>query len=542
MSPRSLYGRIVLWCCALLASCSSSVALADGTRGGGQFVDIAGHPEMRDIVDNCDWIESADWVATLKSYPALMESISKAHWYMAYLLRLQAAKLHVCLTKQELKELPADDGLTIVTQGDKQVAVRFDDVIFLNLPLFKSADDLTQGLTAVHEFMHSLIPMSVPQRNIRLRSMVSAIAQNFASPMDPGHFELQVKMNQLDLHPSAMASAPYQADVLRVLDPSTPTDTAQMLAAQLPQEAIDDLHRADNSDFSKVSDLRTFVSHEISFDAHNGNISGLQKYLSQKPSHEIGVEALKAAFGGVHDIPTDKLAAQTVQTLLSWLGQDGPAAAVAAVNESCNFLTLWQDEDGKIHEEVWPRLLSIPEVANDLDYYQYCGRGGMVADGGPIAALIYTGQEDLAFTVLSKVSDGQLAYNSLYRIISAASYEQRWDLLTAAASKKPSSELPEGYYGKSWSSNPNFYYIATTPADSHGFEYSYTELSYAISRAPLSVIQELVKNKWLEADSVVAKRHKVGTYPYTDTLISAADFAHELKRFDVEKALAESHQ
>ena len=195
-------------------------AEATGTRGGGQVTDINGHPQLRDVLENCDWSPATEWVATLPKFPGIIDSVRRLHWYFASAIEREPQNITVCTTTQELKQIPAQDadGLTIILANGKQVAVRMDNMIFLNAPLFDSLDPDTQGLTAVHELMHSFIPMNVSQRNEKLRSIIGTIARNIATPMTLEHFKLQVQMDGVAMPLSSEELEPIKEMLLAVLD------------------------------------------------------------------------------------------------------------------------------------------------------------------------------------------------------------------------------------------------------------------------------------------------------------------------------------
>jgi hypothetical protein len=55
---------------SLLASMSAAYA-GPGVSGGGESVDLNGHPVLRDLIDNtvCTWIDGKSFISDLSYYP-----------------------------------------------------------------------------------------------------------------------------------------------------------------------------------------------------------------------------------------------------------------------------------------------------------------------------------------------------------------------------------------------------------------------------------------------------------------------------------------
>ena len=171
--------RIFVTAVLSLATATSFAGNSSGTRGGGQTVDVEGRPSLRDLVDKtvCRWTEARKMRDSLPELSKILEKLSSINWYYKSLFSNEAGGLKICMTEGTLSRInPIDqDGLTIGEVDGRQVAIRWDDKIYIDKKIFNQMDETNKGYLFFHEVMHSFIPMEATQRNIKLRSFVHSV-------------------------------------------------------------------------------------------------------------------------------------------------------------------------------------------------------------------------------------------------------------------------------------------------------------------------------------------------------------------------------
>ena len=150
----------------MLIGCNAISAFAgsDGTRGGGQTIDLKGRPVLRDLYDNtsCIWENAYDFGRELPQYRKILALIRERHWYAAFTYERETKNLKVCKSNAPLVSIPAEDrdSVTIVRYQTSQAAIRLNDRIYIDFNIFNKMNEVDQGYLFVHEITHSFIPMN----------------------------------------------------------------------------------------------------------------------------------------------------------------------------------------------------------------------------------------------------------------------------------------------------------------------------------------------------------------------------------------------
>lgn len=225
-----------LWSLALgLLSTVASAGTATGVGGGGNTIDVNGRPSLRDLVDTtlCSWVSGDAMESRLPYLPNIYRSLDRFDPIYAQLLQQEAQRVTFCLTDGDLVQVKTEDqdGLTIFLDNTRQVAIRLNDTVYIDRKILGGMDERNQAYLFVHELMHAFIPVTVtpqsvlflsldsqltseyaqsrygislPQRNMKLRSFIKTLSDNELQPLPLNEFLLQVRMNHI-LWPSTPA-------------------------------------------------------------------------------------------------------------------------------------------------------------------------------------------------------------------------------------------------------------------------------------------------------------------------------------------------
>lgn len=185
----------------------SGIAFAgeqDGTRGGGQTVDVNGHPALRDLVDktSCIWISASAQAAQEPHFSRILDNLEGENWYLRESIEREMQNLSVCVTEAPLISISVEDQDLVTVYSPvrgKQVAIRLNGTIYLNRALNEQLDEVHRAYLLLHETMHSFLPLGVSMRNTKLRSFVAAAYSLETSPMPTEQFALQIKNNSIEL-------------------------------------------------------------------------------------------------------------------------------------------------------------------------------------------------------------------------------------------------------------------------------------------------------------------------------------------------------
>ncbi len=235
MNPKMYRISALLALCAPLLLPSTSFAQgSDGTRGGGKSIEIRGVPHLSDLYDHCFWKEGSS--LKNREFDDLLSKLNQTHWLFAETIRSELMRIRVCVTPNGLKNIRTDghNGFEVIRVKGKQaqVAIRYQDLVFLDEIEFARLPKREQGLLLMHEILHSFIPSyvseSFPARpdevnEDHVRNLNNAISENAlrierGSPLTPAEFALQLEMSGYPFAttiPETM-KAP-QATALRIL-------------------------------------------------------------------------------------------------------------------------------------------------------------------------------------------------------------------------------------------------------------------------------------------------------------------------------------
>jgi hypothetical protein len=169
-----------------LLATSNQAAFASGARGGGETIDLNGHPVLLELVNDnrytCQWFSGVDllkepkYQAAAQAMENAIAALAKLDWYFARDLRMDIEELDFCLTGA-LKKLPPkyDDVIAPYHNDKSQIAIRINRDVYLDSKQFDSALTDTQAYLLIHEAMHSYLWWRTDQRSLKLRSMVKTI-------------------------------------------------------------------------------------------------------------------------------------------------------------------------------------------------------------------------------------------------------------------------------------------------------------------------------------------------------------------------------
>jgi len=197
---------------------------------GGHYVDVNSRTALRDLVDKtvCHWLSANEFIEQhLPKYQDFYDGLERAHWYFADAFRREVNKTQFCETFGRLKRIPVEDqdGLTVYEENSKQLAIRLNDQVFMDMTAFnRLLNDTHKTFTFVHEIMHSFIPFDAPRRNDSLRSTIAMLN----SDVSTSTLANIIKNNYIDMPESTSAIDAVKTEILTVVNPEAPL--AQRLA------------------------------------------------------------------------------------------------------------------------------------------------------------------------------------------------------------------------------------------------------------------------------------------------------------------------
>lgn len=186
-------------------------------------MDYRGRRTLRDLVENtnCYWVMASEMTAGASYWGKILASLDRVNFYLPMSYGFEAKRIAVCQTEGDLIQVPTEDadGLTImeikVPSGTKQVAIRLNDEIYLDMKEFRRLDPDMQAYLLLHELTHSFISIKEERRNMKLRSFVASVRRNELTPMTVAEFKLQVERNGLDVASDPIALTPYRQALTR---------------------------------------------------------------------------------------------------------------------------------------------------------------------------------------------------------------------------------------------------------------------------------------------------------------------------------------
>jgi hypothetical protein len=198
-----------------------------GAGGGGVTVDVNKHPALRDLVDKttCEWTTAKDFQNRYVPHSEdVINKIRPLNWYLADSYDREINHIKVCRTHGQLKTIDvADaDSVTIIKdESQRQIGIRLNDLIFINMNLFDSMrSQADRDFTFIHEVTHSFIPLAVPRRNESLRSFVKMLSTNFNS----SELAVNIEVDHLDMPTTTERLDPYKNQILYAFRPSARFD------------------------------------------------------------------------------------------------------------------------------------------------------------------------------------------------------------------------------------------------------------------------------------------------------------------------------
>lgn len=195
---------------AAIRATTSMRAGGDGTRGGGETVQVRGIPELRDLVEKsvCEWVKGETVIETASYLPRILQNIARFDWYLARAIEEEIYRLDYCLTGPLVRVRTEDaESLTaVVTEGTSQVAIRLADAVYIDTFISSQMSARSFGYLLVHEALHSFLNMNESERNHKLRSMVKSI-----EGIENGRitnrqaFQLQLRRNSINFPAATVA-------------------------------------------------------------------------------------------------------------------------------------------------------------------------------------------------------------------------------------------------------------------------------------------------------------------------------------------------
>lgn len=191
------FNRVVAGLVFILGGSSVVAFAGQATGNGGETVDLNNRPVLRDLVTHsvCNWDTVAGIGAKNLWFPALVGELKAGNQAFGEAFDFHTRTLSVCLTKGPFKKLPASEmnGITIYPLGTddagdatRQVAVRFNDEIYIDSDIYQQMDDRNESALLFHETMHSYLPPNTVERQRKLMTFVNAIvAEAGANPKTP---------------------------------------------------------------------------------------------------------------------------------------------------------------------------------------------------------------------------------------------------------------------------------------------------------------------------------------------------------------------
>ncbi|MFZ4713784.1 MAG: hypothetical protein ACOYL6_08745 [Bacteriovoracaceae bacterium] len=173
---------ILMLLCAFTAT-----ALADagsGAGNGGKSISKEGIEYLKDLQtsSNCHWYSTYDFInEKITDYNVVDNYLTKVNDDLKKAIKTQMVKTSICLTSQELVKVNTTDKDSVfIDQDDQgnQIAIRLNDVVFLNSKLFDLLLSDHKKYLMVHEMLHGLMgAKEVDFRNLKVRSFVANFHQ-----------------------------------------------------------------------------------------------------------------------------------------------------------------------------------------------------------------------------------------------------------------------------------------------------------------------------------------------------------------------------
>ena len=256
---------------------------AGGQEGhGGETIDINGRPRLRDLVDSsvCTWVQASDLTAVSPEYKQIISAIDEVHWYLARTYQEEAEYISVCVTKSALKQIPSEDqdGLTIYEAETKQVAIRLNDMIFVDGSIYKKLSPQDKAYLLFHELTHSFIPKSAVRRGSKVRNFVHAIFENEQTRMSRKRFALQIQRNDVQIAAETTGLLDkYRDSLLRALN-SENSEEERLNASIGAVRALDQLVKRDQD---KINALKAKVAPQLARLVASGDVTELERFLAK---------------------------------------------------------------------------------------------------------------------------------------------------------------------------------------------------------------------------------------------------------------------
>ncbi len=202
----------------------SFASAGDGTRGGGETVDVNGYPELRDLVDQsvCRWQTGADEYAQAPGIGAVLDRLARVDWYIAATIKREILFLNYCLTGQLVRvntRDPRHENVVVAYElPTQQVAIRLNNDVYINDAVRRSLQPESQGWLAVHEAAHSFIDWGTARRNHKLRSLVRSLSDAANGNIGISALHLAVRQNDAHLPTTVARLRPFRAQVTFLLE------------------------------------------------------------------------------------------------------------------------------------------------------------------------------------------------------------------------------------------------------------------------------------------------------------------------------------
>jgi len=162
----------------LMASASLQASETDGKVGNPISQEGVEYLKELSGSSECVWQSMYDFVGQEVPDLNVVENYySKIHKEMQIAFKQQISKTSVCLTERNLINVNTKDRASVFIDTDikgNQIAIRLNDVIFINIDLFDKLKTDHKKYLIVHEMTHGLLGREeVDFRNLKVRSYVS---------------------------------------------------------------------------------------------------------------------------------------------------------------------------------------------------------------------------------------------------------------------------------------------------------------------------------------------------------------------------------
>ena len=219
---QSKIGKILFLSLAVLSL--GEAVQASGLRGGGETVVVDGRPRLRELVDRsstCFWQPLVVLMQSVPTTEAILNALREDHWYLAGVYEREATWLKVCFTAN-ISPIPENDweGITVGFYRRNQVAVRINEMIFLDETIFSKMPEKDKALLILHEITHSLIPLQALDRSTKVRSVTKVIGDHFEKRLSRKVLALNLRMNEITVSSSFTELDENRRLIEQVLDES----------------------------------------------------------------------------------------------------------------------------------------------------------------------------------------------------------------------------------------------------------------------------------------------------------------------------------